>query len=428
MSYVQNISNINYNHATTNYDGRFRDLYVDRNFYGPSGTTGTIGPTGPNGNTGPTGPNGNTGATGPMGATGPTGSPGPAGGNTIQTLANSIVYNYGQTTSFNLSSSYVSPSGVVSNTGAAMDYFSGTVTPTGLNTISYTPGPRLKTPTIYNFTTLATDGSQANNTLKMYPNLLYTDDPVNNYTLAAGSDGLLYQLPSENRMTNYDGTLVALSDLKTIAHDIADNLLFYTTNANPTSIRYYDFSTKTDTALFNVTSIIGWGLIGNIGDMCFQQKTHTLYAKGDDSTSRYITTTILPFNRSQGLQYFTNVTIGQNYILTGGTGGVTHSLAISDNNDNYVAVTASAGNTSVNQTFIVGSGSLGFVNGVIPEANSGVRKIYISSSGHLYTYSATTNNLYRIERPGSLLNNFTLMITLSRGYVSFTRSPYGIVA
>lgn len=68
MSYVSNIANVLYNHESVNYDCRVRDLYVDRNFYGPTG--GFVGPTGP---IGPTGAPGIDGVTGATGATGPTG-------------------------------------------------------------------------------------------------------------------------------------------------------------------------------------------------------------------------------------------------------------------------------------------------------------------------------------------------------------------
>ena len=48
MSYIQNISNVDYNHHDVPSDVRCRDLYVDRNFFGPV----VQGPTGPQGNTG----------------------------------------------------------------------------------------------------------------------------------------------------------------------------------------------------------------------------------------------------------------------------------------------------------------------------------------------------------------------------------------
>lgn len=71
MSYTKNISDISYDHETVPYDVRCRDLYVDRDFYGPpgpTGPTGPAGPPGPQGDTGPQGIQGDTGATGPAGA------------------------------------------------------------------------------------------------------------------------------------------------------------------------------------------------------------------------------------------------------------------------------------------------------------------------------------------------------------------------
>jgi hypothetical protein len=88
MAYVKNISDVSFNHYTTPFDVRCRDLYVDRNFYGPAippGPTGPTGPTGPAGPTGdqgipgPTGSPGSQGVPGPTGPTGPSGIPGPTG-------------------------------------------------------------------------------------------------------------------------------------------------------------------------------------------------------------------------------------------------------------------------------------------------------------------------------------------------------------
>lgn len=340
----------------------------------------------------------------------------------IQTLSNVEVYNYGCISPVNLFPGYVSPSGVVSNNGQIMDYYSGNVVATSIDTIDFYPNPRVTEPSFYNFTTLATNGSQSFGTVKMFPNILYTNDPAMNYTLASGSDGLLYQLPSQNRMINYDSSLVSLTGIAAIALDISDNILFYTTTASPNTINYYDFTTKTSTVLFNVTAINGWTVGAVICDMHFQQHSHTLYVKGDTS-SRYLFFCVKPFVRSEGLQYFTPATVGQNYTLTG---GITHSLALSENEENYVAYTPSSGNTQVSQTFLVASGSTGFVNTTTPEANNGIQRLFFASDGTLRLYSQTTNNLYQIARPGSILTGFTLVTTLSRTYISFTRSPYGI--
>lgn len=83
MSYVANISDVSYNHYTVPYDARVRDLYVDRNFYGPS-ITGATGPTGPQGPTGNTGPQGIQGIIGPTGLQGNQGIPGSTGPQGVQ--------------------------------------------------------------------------------------------------------------------------------------------------------------------------------------------------------------------------------------------------------------------------------------------------------------------------------------------------------
>ena len=87
MSYSENISNVNYNHVDVPFDVRCRDLYVDRNYFGPSisgqtgptGPQGPPGPPGPQGIPGPTGAQGNPGNLGPTGPQGIPGNPGPTG-------------------------------------------------------------------------------------------------------------------------------------------------------------------------------------------------------------------------------------------------------------------------------------------------------------------------------------------------------------
>lgn len=63
MAYVRNISDVTYNHLNLPFNGRFNDLYVDGNFYGPNitGSTGATGPTGPTGATGAQGIQGDPG-------------------------------------------------------------------------------------------------------------------------------------------------------------------------------------------------------------------------------------------------------------------------------------------------------------------------------------------------------------------------------
>lgn len=78
MAYVSNISDVSYNHLNRPFNGRFNDLYVDGNFYGPN-ITGPTGPTGPAGPTGPTGAQGIQGNQGIPGVTGPTGPQGNQG-------------------------------------------------------------------------------------------------------------------------------------------------------------------------------------------------------------------------------------------------------------------------------------------------------------------------------------------------------------
>ena len=343
----------------------------------------------------------------------------------IQSASNSIIYNYGQTTSVNLASSYNSPDAVISNIGA-IDQDSGTIVQTSLTTIDYTPAPRTKKAAFFTFTT-TTAGATNNSIVQISPNILYADDEINDYMLASGSNGLLYQISptiaAENLMLNYDGTPVGLTSLATIAFSIADNLLFYTQLTATNVIRVYDFTTKADALLVNAATVSGWSGGAVICDMCFCQANNTLYAKGDTSAARLLSITIRPYDHIPPVRYDTVATYAQPYTLTG---GINLSMFITDGDDVYFAVRPSIGNTQISISNRLGAGTSSFGGSTIPEANTSTKKIVMGASGNLYCYSIAGNAFYRIAPGGSIGNGFTLVKNLTRSYSSFTRSPYGI--
>jgi len=264
----------------------------------------------------------------------------------IESSNNSIVYNYGQVTSINLEPSYNSPVTVISNVGD-MDQDSGSVVQTGLTTIDYYPSPRNKKAAFFTFTTTSTSATN-NSIVKMYPNIFYANDQSRDYMLAAGADGLLYQISpvvaAENRMLNYDGTLVGLTNLSSIAFDIADNLLFYTQTTSPNAIRVYDFATQTDNPLLAANLVSAWTAGAIIADLCFCECTGTLYAKGDTTGSRILGITIKPYDHVSPLRFDIVAAHFQPFTLTG---GVTFSVTITDNYDMYFAVRPSVGNSQL---------------------------------------------------------------------------------
>ena len=343
----------------------------------------------------------------------------------IQSANNSIVYNYGQVTSVNLAPSYNSPSAVISNIGS-LDQNSGSVVQTGLTTIDYTPSPRNKSAAFFTFTTTTANATN-NSIVRMSPDLRYADDKVQDYMLAAGSNGLLYQISpniaAENLMLNYDGTPTGLTNLLSVAFSIADNLLFYTQLSASNIIRVYDFTTKTDNLFINASTISGWSGGAIICDLCFCQASNTLYAKGDTSASRLLAITIRPYDHVPPVKYDTIATYAQPYSLTG---GINYSIFITDGDDTYFAVRPSIGNTQVSISNRLGAGTAAFGGSTIPEANTTTKKIVMGASGTLYCYSITGNAFYRIIPGGSIGNGFTFIKNLTRPYSSFTRSPYGI--
>lgn len=345
----------------------------------------------------------------------------------IQSANNSIVYNYGQTTSINLAPSYSSFVPIISNIGS-LDQDSGSVTQTGPTTIDYTPSPRNRSAAFFTFTTTTSAGVTNNSIVRMSPDLRYADDKTQDYMLASGSNGLLYQISpniaAENLMLNYDGTPVGLVNLSTIAFSIADNLLFYTQLTATNIIRVYDFTTKADSLFINATSVSGWSGGAVICDLCFCQASNTLYAKGDTSASRLLAVTIRPYDHIPPVRYDNIITHAQPFALTG---GINFSIFVTDNDDPYFAVRPSIGNTQVSISNKIGAGgTTGFSASTIPEANTTTKKLVMASSGTLYCYSITGNAFYRIVPGGSIGNGFVLVKNLTRSYASFSRSPLGI--
>lgn len=348
----------------------------------------------------------------------------------IQTLANVLTYNYGQVKSANLSAGYNSPSGVVSNTGFIMDYTSGNVISTGVDTIDYYPAPRLTEPAFYNFTTLAGNGSRSFGTVKLFPNTLFADDQIYDYFLAAGADGLLYQISpieaNENRMRNYNGSLVGLTNLQAIAMDIADNVLFYTQTTAPNNIRVYDFATGLDFALFTASTVSGWTVGSQVVYLTFNQHSKTLLVFGDAANSRVLAVNIRPFDRYTFTTFkYTQIVP---YVAPYSAGGsVGFSCAVDDDFNFYISIRSLLGNSQVSLTNTLGSGTAGFISSNTPEANITPKRIVIGASGRLYVYSETGNAFYGANVGNSVGGGFALIKNLTRAYRSFTRTPYGIL-
>jgi hypothetical protein len=303
------------------------------------------------------------------------------------------------------------------------------VVSTGLATINYIPSPRNNRSAFFTFTTTTTDGVTNNSIVRMSPDLRYTNDQVNDYMLAAGGDGRLYQISpnvvAENLMLNYDGTPVGLTNLSSIAMDVADNLLFYTQTTSPNTIRVYDFSNQVNSILLTASAVSAWTAGAVIADLCFCDCTGTLYAKGDTTGSRILGITIRPYNHVLPVRFDIVAAHLQPFTLTG---GITFSVTITENYDMYFAVRPSVGNSQLLLTNRIGS-STGITASLTPESNNGTRKIMMGASGLLYCYSAATNILYRSILGNSLGNGFATVKTLAQplGYRSFTRSPYGIL-
>lgn len=347
----------------------------------------------------------------------------------IQTLSNSIEYTYRRFLPFDVSSTYNSPSGVLSNTPRPMDPASGITTQTGLSTFTYTPAPRNTEPAIFQYTTTANNLTTKQMMLKLYPNLSYANDQPNPYFLASGTDGLLYQIGPgfERRMVNYDGTLVSLTDIRCIAMDINDHVMFFTTNALPNQVRYYDFATKLNVSVLTVNSVNGWTAVATVADLTYSQDTNTLYVQGDTANSRILAVKIMPYDLyTFGTFRYSCVTPYTPPYTAAGS--VNHSMTIVEPGNTIFALTPAIGNTQVSLSTIIGGPATAFLATTIPVASTQPLRLVTSADGAVYAYSPLTNGFYVSGVSASVGNGLNLSRTFVNSYRSFTRTPYGILA
>ena len=347
----------------------------------------------------------------------------------IQTLSNSIQYTYGRFVPVDVSSTYNSPSGVSSNTGQPMDPFSGVILPGGLTTFTFTPAPRNPEPVIYQYTTTANNLTTKQMMLKLYPNLSYANDQPNPYFLASGQDGLLYQIGPgfERRMVTYNGLLVPLTDLRCIAMNINDNVLFYTTNATPNQVRIYDFATGLIVSVLTVTSVNGWTAIASVAELTYSQDTNTLYVQGDTANSRILAVKIMPYDRyTFGTFRYSCITpYTSPYSATGSTN---HSMTIVEPGNTIFALTPAIGNTQVSLSTIIGGPATAFLATTIPVASTQPLRLVTSADGAVYAYSPLTNGFYVSGVSASVGNGLNLSRTFVNSYRSFTRTCFGILS
>lgn len=392
------LTNTNYNKSLGPItDIRVNNLYVDGSVFPPI--------------MGPTGPAGDTGATGDSGSE-----------DLIQTRNNFVTYNYQQSTSgggISLANSYTAPSGsTITNTVPA---FPG-ITQTSNTGISYRPPPRQTAAIVVPFLSSSSLGTTTNSFISYAPSLTAAYNASINYFLASDASGQLYQLrisgagaTAENIMKNYDGTNVApFTNLTAMTMNIADGLLYYVRSSAPTTVRYYDWTTKSNSDFIT-------GIAYNVRSLYYDNSRSVLYvigsADGGVTTSYFIP----PLDRAIALPTYGMTT---DFPQTFTSAGCTKSGFCVDESTGcfYHAINPSAGNSQIIQALPFGSTTALATN--TPAAAVTQYLLTQVASGLILAYQVSNRRLYTSRT----MTTFNTLRTTVNTYVAICRTPYGIIA
>lgn len=343
----------------------------------------------------------------------------------IQSLTNVITYNYGKIQSVDLSLSYNSPTGVVSNSVPICEYTAGNISSTGLTTLDYIPGARVTEALVLPFQTTANNGTTLNSEVKLFPNTLGACNYINEYLLYTNSAGEISQINvlnnTERLMVDYNGSNLSFT-AQFIAMDIADNLLFYVRNPSDNFIRYYDFSTGNNDKLIEFTSLPTWS--GNFVNMYFDQDAKVLYLLSDEY--KFLRISVKPFDRNYGLY----IPMGMPSMVTNipATPITQYSFCI----DNGSKVQFLVGDTGSRTKLWQISNPLGAVPFYAEYQNdlesvSNGYAVEFGASGRLYIGSQDSKRLYRFDINQDVLSSPTSLFSLNSSPTCLTRSPYGII-
>jgi hypothetical protein len=449
-----------------------------------AGSTGPTGPEGIQGSTGDTGPQGIQGIVGPtgqqgiQGLTGPTGQQGPTGGSgggvtilgqtggeervginitgstlnlrtlkrgpgilvnqqastvdfintSIQTLNNTQSYNYGQTTNFSLVPSYSSYYAITSNSIVPLERTSGIITQPSLVDVNYIPGPRQTSASYSMFTTQDISGLRTNSILKLYPNTEVANDTDKDYVLGCDdATGRIWQItlqgPNEKLMNGYDGNPLPLTNVRKIAMDIADNILFFWELAGEW-IYTYDFATGGVDKVIYLPSLALYS--GTLEGLCYNNDKNVLYIL--DSGGNVYATSIKPFDRSILPLIVPFGTICLSSVQT--ASNLPLNFAIDDGTNTTFVIHSElpSGNTVLRQFGPNGDNPAFFYFSNFIENNNSPYSLVFAASGRLYVHSPVTQKIYIFPYGSALNTTPTELFTCSNSYSCLTRTPYGIIA
>lgn len=312
----------------------------------------------------------------------------------------SVTYNYLQTTTFDLN-----------NFGNFTGYTTSTQPGVSIagNILTLVPQNRQQTATVIPITAYNVDGLAVELTLKMEPNIAidYTNTPI----LACKTDGTFWKVnvltSSESLFQNYDGTNLTIADVLTFTVDAEDNLMFYTTSTTPTTVRAYNFATKTDNTMIS-------GISFNIRSMSYNNSLLYLMSSTDGGVIQTI------FINPNVKNSVTNYGALTSYTQPFTSAGCTRDSILAHRNGNlYFGIDPSAGNSQVLQCLPFGSTTALTSNNALA---STVTNYYLAESqaGRIYAYAASNKRFYNSR----IMTTWSAGFTSANDYIDIDRYPY----
>lgn len=305
----------------------------------------------------------------------------------------------------------------------------GTVLVLTATAFQFTPAPRLDRPVVIFVQLTFNNGSYTTLAIELQPLLTWANDTARDLLLASGVDDVLYQIDNQNstikQMVNYDFTPVVLgAGLTALAMNQADNILFFTLSATPTTIQYYDFATKLSGVVTNFNATSGWTPGANISSMTFDQKDCVLYILGDTSAAICRVIHIPPLNRAVGFVFGASPNYNSPFVSV--LGNIQRSLAIDRYSKALYGVVDPAASDCQLRTlnFLAGTPS---TNSSLTLTGNQSAHCEVGPSSLVYCIDDTSLQM-RKTKANRNTNNTTTTFISAIAFRDLTVSPYGILA
>ena len=304
----------------------------------------------------------------------------------------------------------------------------GTLTVISTTTFEFTPAPRRTAPVLVMLKlTSALTGEYTTLSIKMTPRLTWARDTSRDLLLGSGVDDVIYQIDNLSNtvtpMENYDFTPLSLGAVAAMAMDQLDNILFYTLTGTPTTVRYYDFVTKTSTIVENYNATSGWTSGAIISTMAFDQRNCVLYLLGDTAGAVVRLLHITPFDRAVGLKSGISPSYASPMINV--AGNIQHSLCVdSDSKALFGVVKPAAADVQLRTLNFPGATPTSLYTLTLTGNSSA--HCEIAASGLLYCIDDTSLQM-RKTLPSRNTNNTALTFVSAVAFRDLTVSPYGIL-